>query len=270
MSSEHNLPEADTPAPRSLCAEHPERAAVGTCERCGNFYCSDCAGRVDGGQGFCHRCHGARAYIAWEDASLGLWQRYFRTVKSSLFELPRFAAELPARGDVGLPLSFALLPTAASVVIGAGAMSAFLGFMVGSLAPASGAGSDAPPAGVIGAFAFLMYGATGIGGYLAYLGLWPAVLVGTARMFGNRELQYRGLFRILCYASGFNFLYFVPLLGMAVGAYHFVVASMCIAAQGKASVPAGFGIFGLPAFLLGGCCCGGYFGMVMLALQGSP
>jgi len=269
MSGEHNSADADVPVQRALCADHPERAAVGTCARCGNFYCGDCAGRVDGGQGFCQRCHGARAYVAWEDASLGIWQRYFRTVKSSLVEMPRFAAELPSRGDIGLPLSFALLPTLASVVVGAGGMSAFLAFMMHNLTPPSG--SEGPPASMMGAIAFLMYGGMGLGGYLAYLALWPAMLLATARMFGNRELGYRGLFRILCYASGFNCFYFVPLLGMAVAAYHFVVASMCISAQGKTSVPAGFGIYGLPAVALGGCCCGSYSGLMLLALRdGSP
>jgi hypothetical protein len=275
MSSEHNSTDAGESLQRSLCADHPQRAAIGTCARCGNFYCGECAGRVDGGMGFCHRCHGARAYVAWEDASLGLWQRYFRTVKSSLVELPRFAAELPARGDIGLPLSFALLPTVASVVvgvptvasvvIGAGGMSAFLAFMMHNLTPPNAA--QGMPAGMMGAVAFLIYGGMGLGGYVAYLALWPAVLLAAARLFGNRELSYRGLFRILCYASGFNCLYFVPLLGMAVAVYHYVVASMCIASQGKTSVPAGFGLYGLPAVALGGCCCGSYAGLMFLAMR---
>ncbi len=264
MSSEHNGSEPVVPVQRSLCAEHPDRAAVGTCARCGNFYCAECAGRIEGGESYCRRCYGSRAYVAWEDASLSLWQRYFQTVKASLVTLPRFAAELPARGDVGLPLSFALVPTLASVVIGAGGMSALLAFMTHNLTPAGGA--DGMPAGMIGAFAFLMYGGMGLGGYLAYLGLWPAALVATARMFGNRELRYGGLFRILCYASGLNCLYFVPLLGMAVAAYHVVIAAMCISAQGKTSVPAAFGIYGLPAVAFGGCCCGSYFGILMLVM----
>jgi hypothetical protein len=264
MSSEHNSAEPDQPVQRSLCAEHPDRPAVGTCARCGSFYCAECAGRVEGGQGHCRRCYGARAYVAWEDASLSLWQRYFQTVRTSLVELPRFAAELPARGEVGLPLSFALLPTLASVVIGAGGMSVLLVFMTHNLTPAEGA--DGMPAGLIGAFAFLMYGGMGLGGYLAYLAAWPAALVATARVFGNRELRYAGLFRILCYSSGFNCLYFVPLLGFAVAAYHVVVACMCISAQGKTSVPAAFGIYALPAVLIGGCCCGSYFGLLMLVM----
>jgi hypothetical protein len=186
-------------------------------------------------------------------------------VKSSLVELPRFAAELPARGDIGLPLSFALLPTVASVVIGAGGMSAFLAFMMHNLTPPNAA--QGMPAGMMGAVAFLIYGGMGLGGYVAYLALWPAVLLAAARLFGNRELSYRGLFRILCYASGFNCLYFVPLLGMAVAVYHYVVASMCIASQGKTSVPAGFGLYGLPAVALGGCCCGSYAGLMFLAMR---
>ena len=267
MSDEHNGSEGAAPAQQALCAEHPDQAAVGTCARCGNFYCNACAGRRDGPRGFCRRCHAEQAYVAWEDRSLSLWQRYYRTVRSSLVEMPKFAAELPAEGGVASPLSFALLGTGASVLIATSLLSVFAGLMVGSFSPP---GEQALPAGAMIAIVFVAYGAMGIGGHLAYVALWPAILLGTARMLGNRELRYEGLFRVLCYACGLNCFYFVPLLGMAVVGYHIVLSAMGIAAQGRTSVGMGFAIYGLPALVFGGCCCGGYVAMIMLTMQGRP
>ena len=253
------------PAPSALCAVHPGQAAIGTCARCGNYYCGTCAGRRTEREGFCNHCYGVQGYVAWEDTSLSLWQRYYRTLRSSLVEMPKFAAELPVDGGLGQPLLYALLPTAVSVLIGTSLMSLMVAFALG-MAPQQ-AGAEMPPAGWMGAIMFVMYGAMGIGGLLAYLFVWPAVLLGTARIFGNQHLRYEGVYRALCYACGFNCLYFVPLLGMAVLGYHAVLASMAIGAQGRTSLPVGLAIYGVPALVLAGCCCGGYFGIIMLAVQ---
>lgn len=270
MSSEDNGPPHTTSGsspstpPHALCAEHPAQPAIGTCARCGNYYCGACAGRRGEAGSYCRNCHPERAYVAWEDRSLTLWQRYYHTVRASLVEMPRFVAELPAEGGLAQPLLFGLLPTAASVLVGTTLVSALVGLAVGMAPQQQG---QSLPAGVMAAILFVVYFGMGIGSQLAYLFVWPAVLLGTARMFGNSRLRYEGVFRVLCYACGFNCFYFVPLLGMAVLAFQVTVSAMGIAAQGRTTVPMGFAIYGLPALLLGGCCCAGYVGMVMLAVQ---
>lgn len=264
MSAEDNGPEGSAAAPSALCAYHPERPAVGTCERCGSFYCRSCAGLREGARGFCRRCDEGRAYVPWEDPALGFATRYLRTLRSSITELPKFAAELPMRGGYGRPLWYALFPTLVATLLGAAALALFAGAMIAGFGAAN---SQSPGMEMVGGLLFAFYSVLGVGGYLAYLALWPAVLLGTARLVGNQRLQYEGLFRILCYGSGFNFLYFVPVVGLLVAVYHAVLSVTCIAAQGRVSTLKALGIFGIPALAFGGCCCGSYFGLLLIGMQ---
>ena len=258
MDSVHKGSELERSSVQTLCAEHPQRTAVGTCERCGSYFCEECAG---GARTFCKACRASRRYVAWEDRSLTVWQRYFRTVKSSIVELPKFAEGLPVTGRVLPPLVFALVPTFVSAVLGAALMSAIIALVMYVFE--SGANQPPAPAPIVGAFIFAFYGALGILAYVGYLVVWPAVLTATARVFGNRLVTYRGAFGVLCYASGLNCLYVVPLVGMMVALYHFVVAAVSIAALGRTSILMGFAICGAPAVLLGGTCLGGYVWLML-------
>lgn len=262
MTGEDNRADPVSPAP-GLCAEHPSRAALGTCARCGNYYCEQCASRREGAEGLCRSCDESRRYVPFEDPALGFWAGYFATLKRSVVELPRFAAELPSRGGYGRPLWFAFWPTALTTLVGTALL---VGFVLAIGLPLSDGEAKVHP-GVIGAAMAATYVVMGIGGYLVYLALWPLALLGSARMFGCRGLTHEGLFRILCYASGFNFLYFVPMLGLAAALYHLVVSIVCVAAQARTSGLTAVGIVGAPALLFGGCCCGGYVLLILLGMQ---
>jgi hypothetical protein len=48
-----------TTAPQPTCPQHPERAALSTCERCGSYACLDCAGN----NGRCEKCRSQVAAI---------------------------------------------------------------------------------------------------------------------------------------------------------------------------------------------------------------
>ncbi len=238
-----------------MCAEHPTRAAVGTCERCGAFFCGACAS--PGGLSFCKNCEARRRYVAWEDMSLGRGQRFFDTVRSSITELPRFASELPLQGGFRAPLTFALLPNLLASVIVAAIGVLFIGAMMH--APLFATSKQGDAVSLIGAVAvFVTYFATALGSVLAYLTVWAGVLTGSARVFGAEGLRYESMFRILCYASGLNGLYVVPVIGTLVLVYHVVVTVFVISAQGRVSALTALAIIGVPAVLLGTCCCGSY------------
>ena len=253
MTSEHKV--------HALCAEHPQQVAVGTCGRCGSYYCHACAA---GMHGYCSGCHRSRAYVAWEDPTLGVWDRYFRTVKSTVVELPKFADELPESGGFLQPLAFAMVPTLISVFAGSALMGLLIGF-VDRMFNSTNPNTVTPlMLGVITAI-YAMFGAVA---YLTYLCGWPLLLLASARVFGSRHVTYRGAFKILCYSSGLNCLYFVPLVNLLVLFYHYVVSSVSMAAHARTSVARGFGIIGVPAVLAGGCFAGAY-GLLLAAAMGS-
>jgi hypothetical protein len=93
----------------AYCSEHPDRAALATCPRCGSFACIVCwHGAVDR----CHRCllrnpTEAAPPIAWEDPERGPIRRFFGTIGSAF--APTRSAPAMARPDLGPALSFALL-----------------------------------------------------------------------------------------------------------------------------------------------------------------
>lgn len=78
------------------CAAHPDLAAIGTCERCGDFVCRGCADPRH--PGVCVRCGGRLpSGIAWEDPRAGgPVGRFLRTVRDVLVR-PRVAFPGPIR-----------------------------------------------------------------------------------------------------------------------------------------------------------------------------
>ena len=260
MEIEHK----DSSRVEARCAEHPEQVAVGTCGRCGNYFCEACQGRREEGRDHCNACRAARAYVAWEDASLGVWDRYYRTVRGSLVQLPRFAAELPAQGSAVQAMWFGLLPTSVAALIGSALMATMLGWIATNMPDPAANGT--PGMLFTAGLTFVVYLLMSLGVYLAYVLFWPVLLVGVARLLGRRELSYRGTLRCLCYASGLNCLLWVPLVGLLAAIYHFVVASFCLGAMSRSSVLIGFAIFGLPSLLCGLGSCGAYVALMMATL----
>jgi hypothetical protein len=260
MSTGDNL-SATSQEAQAFCAEHRERVAIGTCDRCGNFFCVECAGRSEATQRYCRQCDATRSYVAWEDLSLPLGQRYLQTLKSSLFELPRFAAELPTRGPLMAPLVYALLPTLISTALIAGVNVLLLGDLIESVTSPITRGKS----GFVDATLFGGVLVAAMASFIAYLVLAPLVLLLSAHAFGARGVSYRGLFRSLCYASGFNFLQFFPVFAPFVLVYHVVLCVACIAASAKVRVLTAIGIYATPAVLIGGCCGGSYL-LLMLSV----
>ncbi|HEX2679342.1 MAG TPA: hypothetical protein VHM19_21975 [Polyangiales bacterium] len=253
-------------APVAMCAEHPGRAAVGTCERCGGFFCDACAGRLQDGKKFCKSCDARQSYIAWEDLSLPIWRRYLETVRASLVELPKLAAELPTTGGFAAPLSYALLPTALGALIGSALGALFIGTMMRAPFMASGQ-TDSHVWSIATGGVFVAYLLSSLLGFALYVGVWAGVLTGSAQLFGAGRLRYEGMFRIVCYASGLNLLSIIPMVGaVLVFVYHLIVVVSCIAAQGRVSGLTGLAIVGVPAFGFALFCCGGYVFFLMSVL----
>ena len=264
MENEHKR---DAPHLEARCAVHPERIAVGTCERCGNYFCDACTGWRGDHDLQCKACCAARSYVAWEDRSLGLWDRYYRTIRRSLVELPRFAGELPAQGSLRLAMVFALLPTSMAAMLGSALATALFSWATNSMREVAEHGPAVRL--IVGGTMFVTYTLAALFAYLAYLLVWPLLLVLVARVLRRHELTYRGALRCLCYASGLTWLYGIPVIGLVAGIYHFVVASVCIGAMSRSSWLTGFAIYGLPAMVCGLGACGTYFAMIF-TMMGTP
>ena len=258
----------ETPGSTELCAIHPDRVAVGTCDRCGNFYCGDCRG-PDGA--LCINCNQVRSYIPWEDDSLGLWDRYWFTIKRSIVEYQLFARELPVEGGLGRPLMYAMIPSMlSSLIIALAAAGMADMFIVPSMGADTGALGQNPI--IVLAIAFMFYFVGGAVGYVVYTFGWALVLFISSRLFGAPKLTYEGLFRILCYSSGLNLLSFVPLVGMLVFLYHAVITTLCVVVKADVGTGRGLAVVLAP---LGGFivfCCGGYVLVLAatLGMGGSP
>lgn len=108
MSDRDERPDRSAPD-GAYCSEHPERAALATCPRCGSYACIVCwHGAVDR----CHRCllrnpGEAAPPIAWEDEERGAISKLFGTVFSAF--APTRSAPAMARDQLGPALGFALL-----------------------------------------------------------------------------------------------------------------------------------------------------------------
>lgn len=104
------MSEADDPiesAPEgSHCVEHPERRALVTCPRCGDFVCIACWHQS------VRRCHTCLARdpgpsVPWADPERGFFDRFTATLGQAL--RPRHSAPSFARGDWRKAISFFLL-----------------------------------------------------------------------------------------------------------------------------------------------------------------
>jgi hypothetical protein len=91
-----------------LCASHPARRASLTCERCGNYACSECAIDAPWGVSVCAPCksRGGLEYpLDWERGSMWNPLRFVRSARDVLLDAPTLFANLPG-GGVGRALGF--------------------------------------------------------------------------------------------------------------------------------------------------------------------
>lgn len=108
------------PPPGAMCAVHPELLATGTCARCGNFTCAQCA--PPGGEGLCTACM-ARGGVAerepppWERRDeLGLFTALGMQLKTSILKPDQFFRSLPPEGSLKEALLFGWLVSAAQAL----------------------------------------------------------------------------------------------------------------------------------------------------------
>jgi hypothetical protein len=98
----------EVPVETIVCASHPARRASLTCERCGNFACSECAIDAPWGVSVCEPCksRGSLCYpLAWESGSMLNPLRFARSAHDILFDAPTLFAYLP-RDGIGRAVGF--------------------------------------------------------------------------------------------------------------------------------------------------------------------
>ena len=116
MSDEERQAE---PAPEgSQCAAHPERAALVTCPRCGDYSCLAC---WHGAVNRCHACllRDPMPPVPWADDELSWPRRFFGTLGDALrpaASSPRFARGVWTRGISFLLITFLPLALLSGIV----------------------------------------------------------------------------------------------------------------------------------------------------------
>ena len=98
----------EVPVETIVCASHPARRASLTCERCGNYACSECAIDAPWGVSVCEPCksRGSLWYpLAWERGSMLNPLRFARSARDVVLDAPTLFAYLP-RGSLGRAVGF--------------------------------------------------------------------------------------------------------------------------------------------------------------------
>jgi hypothetical protein len=99
--------------PGARCAKHPDRDAVGTCARCGNFTCSLCSVPLLQGR-HCPECaERVRAEdrrTPWDERKTrGFWPAFKETTRQVLFEPSTFFSKMPRSGGFESPILFVIV-----------------------------------------------------------------------------------------------------------------------------------------------------------------
>src|SRR5262245_24834902 len=84
-----------------VCASHPARRASLTCERCGDYACSECAIDSPWGVSVCAPCmtRGSLLYpLPWQRGSMCNPLRFARSARDVLLDAPTLFAYLPRAG----------------------------------------------------------------------------------------------------------------------------------------------------------------------------
>ena len=232
------------------CAVHPDRVAAGVCDRCGNFYCPPCAGRVEGDRTFCTTCESTAAYVAWEERGrFGLVRAFFLTLKRSVLAPQEFAREIPGGGGFGPPTGYAAIAS----VVGVGMLCIIFGSILAvvfAFMPDSPGASEIPmwvfPVGVLGYWVF------GVGSTIGWLYVWAGVLKLSSRLLGAPHGSYEAIFRVLAYSAGVNVAMGIPLLSTVAQVFSVLHAIFGISAKCGVSSGRAAAIFFVPLLV---CIC---------------
>ena len=291
------------PPAGARCAKHPDLAAAGVCDRCGNFSCAQCLVPIDRGR-YCPDCteriRAAALSTPWEERNkIGGWPAFKRTVVQVLFTPTAFFRAMPRAAGYEGPVLFAILIQFAQSLLFVGFMWVLvLCFGVADFQPGmleTHAGAEA-----IGMLAVQSIAQVVCSPILAIIVVFVlgAIFHGGLLLFsGGRCSGFEATVRVLCYCQSVNALILVVLIplaalaaavGMAVGDTEAAriaaigtqaVTGMAIAVWALAVLVIGLreahqtttgraiGAVVLPVFLLFCCVGGGVFALVA-ALHG--
>jgi len=204
----------------SMCAIHAQKEAEGVCTRCGNFYCDECRGMIDG-QPFCAPCYykmeGEARYIVWEDASssMSFYNKFMATVKEVMFSPSTFFDSMPLKGGYGKPILFAM------ICMGLGSIGIAIlqvGMLV--LGASSGGRSLNPGFLIVMGFMYVIVMLVSIPmSVVMAVFVGGGIYHGCLKLFGGGEKGYEATVRVLCYATAPYILGLIPLCGMYIGAF---------------------------------------------------
>lgn len=93
------------------CAIHPDRAAMLSCVRCGNYACPECVGEGEEADGQCPACRareGDHPKFSWEKIEIP-WSRGYFSTAVGLLRAPSVGFDRSFRGDIGVAQRFAWL-----------------------------------------------------------------------------------------------------------------------------------------------------------------
>lgn len=241
------------------CALHPNAQAVGTCARCGDFFCATCTSEGM----FCRACGERGARLPWLDRSeLGLLKAFFLTIKTCVREPKRFAAALPKSGSLFEASWFGLLCAS----IGFGIPSGLLGVVLSLFALVTSKGASPAPwwIGLIAApFYLLGFLGTFVIGAFGF----PLVLKLSTRLC-SIPMRYGELLRIVMYTSVGSLIAWVPMVGLGAWLLQLVLTCMAVAAHTRATqTRAAVAVLG-PIALIVGAMVLLYAGIILFALWG--
>ena len=193
----------------ATCVLHVAPAA-GACARCGDYFCSACAGAAPNAA-FCTPCDAHVGAIPWESerdklGSFGAWRR---TV-ADFFQSPGpTARRLPTDGSLRKPAVFAAIMFALHVVFTVVAQGVFVWAQTSSLR-AFGEGDSIHRAAVTAATHEIVVGAIAL---CLLTVMAPSLLVGATRALGGRA-TYRSAVRAVAYGAAFLLVTPIQLLAL--------------------------------------------------------
>jgi hypothetical protein len=248
---------APVQAPR--CKVHPERLALRSCARCGDYVCPECV--VE--DGVCRVCESSLR-LPWEEReSLGFWPGFFRTLAMAAVKPQQFSRAVGRAQNRLDALLFGALCSLASIAMG----SVLVGLTVSLITKVQQAQNPAAepmPAWLVPALVgfYLVFG---MAGYLVGSVIWALVVRLSCVIFGLRVSTGR-LWRITMYASAPFMLSWVPLVGLGTPIYAGVLSGLALSEASKGSLGRSVAAVLVPAALLFVLVVGGYAAMLMLVM----
>lgn len=208
MTEAREPPDTAEPSRSPAQCEHREADAVGTCTRCGDYYCATCAADSNV-RALCARCDGI-GEIPWEH-DRGVLRAWARTIGRLIVAPSSVARRLPVEGSVSAPTAFAAIACSvylsmASVLLGA------VRWISLSLSLSRFNAQDS----TWRLWMFEVPHEIGIVVLITPLTvlLSPVALYATVRVLGGR-LSLRACARTMAYASGYHIVMAIPLGGIA-------------------------------------------------------